>query len=44
VASYTTSPELRRTPATPKPLASSRHLYRDAELAALASQAGPQVI
>jgi SAM-dependent methyltransferase len=40
VAIYTTGPELRGTPASPEPLASFGHFYSDAELAALASQAG----
>jgi len=39
-AIYTTGPELRGTPAAPEPLASLGHFYPDAELAALASQAG----
>ncbi|HUL27089.1 MAG TPA: class I SAM-dependent methyltransferase [Streptosporangiaceae bacterium] len=41
MAIYTTGPELRGTPAAPEPLASQGHFYPDAELAALASQAGP---
>jgi hypothetical protein len=40
VAIYTTGPELRGTPAAPEPLASLGHFHPDAELAALASQAG----
>jgi hypothetical protein len=39
-AIYTTGPELRGTPAAPEPLASLGHFHPDAELAALASQAG----
>lgn len=40
VAIYTTGPELRGTPAAPEPLARLGHFYPDAELAALATQAG----
>jgi SAM-dependent methyltransferase len=42
LAVYTTSPELRGTPAAPEPLASRGHFYEDAELAALAETAGWQ--
>jgi SAM-dependent methyltransferase len=40
VAAYTTAPELRGTPAAPEPIASRGHFYEDAELAALAREAG----
>jgi len=40
VALYTTSPELRGTPAAPEPLASRTHLYEDEALASFASAAG----
>jgi SAM-dependent methyltransferase len=40
LAVYTTSPELRGTPAAPEPLASRGHFYEDAELAELAERAG----
>lgn len=40
LAVYTTSPELRGTPAAPEPLASHGHFYTDEDLAALAGQAG----
>ena len=40
LALYTTSPELRGTPAAPEPMASHTHMYADDELAALASEAG----
>lgn len=40
VAIYTTSPELRGTPAAPEPVASRGHFYDDEELAALAQGAG----
>lgn len=39
VAVYTTSPELRGTPAAPEPIASKGHFYRDHELAELARRA-----
>jgi SAM-dependent methyltransferase len=39
-AVYTTSPELRGTPAAPYPLATRCHFYEDDELAALAHDAG----
>lgn len=39
VAIYTTSPELRGTPAAPEPLASRGHFYEDEELVALARRA-----
>jgi SAM-dependent methyltransferase len=42
LAVYTTSPELRGTPAAPEPLASRGHFYEDAELVALAEKAGWQ--
>jgi hypothetical protein len=40
LAVYTTSPELRGTPAAPEPLASHTHFYGDDELVALAERAG----
>jgi SAM-dependent methyltransferase len=40
LAVYTTAPELRGTPAAPEPFASRGHFYTDAELAALAADAG----
>jgi ubiquinone/menaquinone biosynthesis C-methylase UbiE len=40
LALYTTSPELRGTPAAPEPMASHTHLYEDDALAALAIAAG----
>jgi hypothetical protein len=40
LAVYTTSPELRGTPAAPEPLASRTHLYDDEALASLARVAG----
>ena len=40
LAAYTTSAELRGTPAAPEPLASRAHFYLDAELVALARRAG----
>lgn len=40
LAVYTTAPELRGTPAAPEPLAGHAHFYEDAELAALAREAG----
>lgn len=40
LAVFTTGPELRGTPAAPEPLAARGHFYPDAELAALARQAG----
>jgi SAM-dependent methyltransferase len=40
LALYTTAPELRGTPAAPEPIASRGHFYEDAELTALADQAG----
>jgi SAM-dependent methyltransferase len=40
LASYTTAPELRGTPAVPEPLAGRCHFYTDAELAQLAREAG----
>jgi len=40
LAVYTTSPELRGTPAAPEPLASRGCFHSDDELAALASEAG----
>jgi ubiquinone/menaquinone biosynthesis C-methylase UbiE len=40
VAVYTTAPELKGTPAAPYPLASRGHFYEDAELEALAREAG----
>jgi len=40
IAVYTTSPDLRGTPAAPEPLASRGHFYRDEELVALARRAG----
>jgi SAM-dependent methyltransferase len=40
LAVYTTGPELRGTPAAPEPLASLSHFHTDAELAALAADAG----
>ncbi|HSD77762.1 MAG TPA: class I SAM-dependent methyltransferase, partial [Solirubrobacteraceae bacterium] len=40
IAIYTTSAELRGTPAAPEPLASRSRFYDDAELAALARRAG----
>ena len=40
IAIYTSSPRLRGTPAAPEPLASHSHFYEDAELIALAAEAG----
>jgi SAM-dependent methyltransferase len=40
LAVYTTSPELRGTPAAPEPLASHTHFYDDDELVALARRGG----
>jgi len=40
LAVYTTAPELRGTPAAPEPLASLGHFHEDAELVALATEAG----
>jgi SAM-dependent methyltransferase len=40
IAIYTTSPELRGTPAAPEPLASRSHFYENDERVALASSAG----
>jgi SAM-dependent methyltransferase len=40
VAIYTTSPELRGTPAAPEPLAGEGHFHTDGELVALANAAG----
>jgi SAM-dependent methyltransferase len=40
LAIYTTSPELRGTPAAPEPIASRGHFYADDELADLARRAG----
>jgi ubiquinone/menaquinone biosynthesis C-methylase UbiE len=40
IAIYTTSTELRGTPAAPEPLATQCHFYADAELAELARRAG----
>jgi SAM-dependent methyltransferase len=40
LAVYTTSPELRGTPAAPEPVAAAGHFYRDEELARLADEAG----
>jgi SAM-dependent methyltransferase len=40
LAVFTTGPELRGTPAAPEPLATRGHFHSDAELAALARQAG----
>ena len=40
IAVYTTSPELRGTPAAPEPLASHAFYYGDEELAELARRAG----
>jgi ubiquinone/menaquinone biosynthesis C-methylase UbiE len=40
LAVYTTAPELRGTPAAPEPIASRAFFYDDAQLAALAQQAG----
>ena len=40
LAVYTTSPELRGTPAAPEPLATHGHFHTDEELAALARAAG----
>jgi SAM-dependent methyltransferase len=40
LAIYTTSPELRGSPAAPEPLASHGHFYDDEELAALARHSG----
>jgi ubiquinone/menaquinone biosynthesis C-methylase UbiE len=40
LAVYTTSPELRGTPAAPEPLASRGHFHTDGELVALALGAG----
>lgn len=40
LAIYTTSPELRGTPAVPEPVASRAHLYDDAALRALVRRAG----
>lgn len=40
LAIYTTSPRLRGTPAAPEPLASRSRFYENAELAAVASNAG----
>lgn len=40
LAVFTTGPELRGTPAAPEPLAARGRVYPDAELAALAGQAG----
>ena len=40
LALYTTSPELRGTPAAPEPMASRTYLYDDDALASLARQAG----
>jgi ubiquinone/menaquinone biosynthesis C-methylase UbiE len=40
LAVFTTGPELRGTPAAPEPLAAQGHFHSDAELAALARQAG----
>jgi SAM-dependent methyltransferase len=40
LASYSTAPELRGTPAAPEPLASRCHFYEDEELQALAREAG----
>jgi ubiquinone/menaquinone biosynthesis C-methylase UbiE len=40
LAVYTTSPELRGTPAAPEPLASRTHFYGDDELVALARRGG----
>jgi SAM-dependent methyltransferase len=40
LACYTTTPELRGTPAAPEPLASHCHFYEDERLLALAREAG----
>ena len=40
LALYTTSPQLRGTPAAPEPVASRGTFYGDEELAALAREAG----
>jgi ubiquinone/menaquinone biosynthesis C-methylase UbiE len=40
VVAYTTAPELKGTPAAPYPLATRGHFYEDAELEALAREAG----
>jgi ubiquinone/menaquinone biosynthesis C-methylase UbiE len=40
LAIYTTSPQLRGTPAAPEPVASRGNFYGDEELAALAREAG----
>src|SRR5436305_4797752 len=40
LAVYTTSPELRGTPAAPEPLASHTHFYADDELVAVARRGG----
>lgn len=40
IAIYTTSPELRGTPAAPEPIASRAHFHTDQELEALARTAG----
>ena len=40
IAIYTTSPQLRGTPAAPEPLASRSHFYENHELVALADTAG----
>lgn len=40
IAIYTTSPDLRGTPAAPEPMASRTHLYEDDALASLARESG----
>lgn len=40
IAVYTTAPEMKGTPAAPYPLATRGHFYEDAELLALAREAG----
>ena len=40
LALYTTSPQLRGTPAAPEPIASLGNFYGDEELAALGREAG----
>jgi SAM-dependent methyltransferase len=44
LASYTTGPELRGTPAAPEPIASQGHFYTDRELVELARRAGLRAV
>src|SRR5215211_1833398 len=44
LASYTTGPELRGTPAAPEPIASQGHFYPDRELVELARRAGLRAV